>query len=267
VAAAFLKTAATAIRNVRPILRAMVSMIYFLVITCEHGGNRVPARYRHMFDGLQRHLRTHRGYDLGALAMAREIAASLSAPLIAATVTRLLVDLNRSIGHRDLHSEATRHASPDELRRMLATYYRPYRAQAEELVGNAIAIGRRVIHISSHSFTPRLNGVVRTADIGLLYDPARPGEADICGRWKAALRGTAPALRVRRNYPYAGKNDGLTSHFRRRYPPSAYVGIELEINQVHVIGARRRWAQLRAVVVESLRIALASMDREALPRT
>ena len=116
--------------------------------------------------------------------------------------------------------------------------------------------GRRVIHISSHSFTPRLNGEVRTADIGLLYDPARSGEVDACARWKAALRVTAPALRVRRNYPYAGKNDGLTAYLRRRYPASTYVGIELEINQAQVIGARRRWADLRAAIIQSLRIAL-----------
>ena len=113
-----------------------------------------------------------------------------------------------------------------------------------------------MIHVYSHSFAPRLNGEVRTADVGLLYDQARPGEVDACARWKAALRRTAPALRVRRNYPYAGKNDGLTSHLRRRYPPSAYVGIELEINQAHVIGARRRWVELRAAIIESLRIAL-----------
>ena len=188
--------------------------------------------------------------------MARELAASFSAPLIAGTVTRLLVDLNRSIGHRDLHSEATRHASPDELRRILTDHYHPYRLRAEEFVGEAVGRGRRVIHISSHSFTPRLNGEVRTADVGLLYDPARPGEVSACARWKAALRVTAPTLRVRRNYPYAGKNDGLTAYLRHRYRASTYVGIELEINQAHVIGAPRRWADLRAAIIQSLRIAL-----------
>jgi hypothetical protein len=45
-------------------------------------------------------------------------------------VTRLIVDLNRSAGHRDIHSEATRHASPDELRRLLTDDYLPYRARA-----------------------------------------------------------------------------------------------------------------------------------------
>ncbi len=89
-----------------------------------------------------------------------------------------------------------------------------------------------MIHISSHSFTPELNGKVRRADVGLLYDPGRRGEAELCARWKAVARGNrAPELRVRRNYPYAGKGDGLTSHLRRRFPRGAYVGIELEVNQ------------------------------------
>ena len=115
-----------------------------------------------------------------------------------------------------------------------------------------------MIHLSSHSFTPELDGKVRDADIGLLYDPARPGEADLCERWKASLEACAPDLTVRRNYPYAGKGDGLTTWFRRRLPPGTYVGIELEVNQKHVVGAGRHWTAMRKVIVESLRRALAS---------
>src|SRR4030095_1795203 len=33
-----------------------------VVVTCEHGGNRVPPRYRRYFRGLQAALQTHRGY-------------------------------------------------------------------------------------------------------------------------------------------------------------------------------------------------------------
>jgi predicted N-formylglutamate amidohydrolase len=121
-----------------------------------------------------------------------------------------------------------------------------------------IAEQGRVIHLSSHSFTPELDGMLRNADIGLPYDPARPGEADLCERWKAALNIRAPALGVRRNYPYAGKGDGLTARFRRCFPPDVYVGIELGINQKHVIRAGRHWAALRKLIVKSLRGALAS---------
>jgi hypothetical protein len=37
-----------------------------LLVSCEHGGNRVPARYVALFEGAADVLATHRGYDLGA---------------------------------------------------------------------------------------------------------------------------------------------------------------------------------------------------------
>ncbi len=226
------------------------------VITCEHGGNRIPRAYRDLFHAHQAQLDTHRGFDAGALIMARALATAFAAPLVASTVSRLLVDLNRSVGHPHLHSEATRNAPAEIRQRILKHYYQPYRAQAERLIRQAIADHGLVIHLSSHSFTPELGGKVRDADIGLLYDPARPGEADLCARWKAALKACAPDLSVRRNYPYAGKGDGLTAWFRQRLPPDAYVGIELEINQKHIIRADRYWTELRKMVVESLCRAL-----------
>ena len=192
--------------------------------------------------------------------MARALAAAFRAPLMTSTVSRLLVDLNRSIGHPQLLSAATRGA-PEELRsKIIEQYYRPYRMRAERLVRQAVARGRRVIHISSHSFTPELNGKVRRADVGLLYHPGRRGEAGLCARWKASLAAVAPAYRVRRNYPYAGKGDGLTSHLRRRFPPGAYVGIELEVNQGIVLAAGRRWTALRGALIDSLRAAMATGD-------
>lgn len=228
------------------------------VITCEHGGNRVPAAYRDLFQAHQALLDSHRGFDPGALVMARALAKAFVAPLVASTVSRLLVDLNRSVGHPRLHSEPIRTAPAELRQRILKHYYQPYRAQAEELIKLAIADHGRVIHLSSHSFTPELDGKVRNADIGLLYDPARPGEVDLCERWKAALETCAPDLTVRRNYPYAGKGDGLTAWFRRCFPADAYVGIELEINQKHVFRAGRHWPALRKAIVESLCTALAS---------
>jgi predicted N-formylglutamate amidohydrolase len=225
----------------------------WILVTCEHGGNRVPTRYARLFSGWEKRLSTHRGFDLGALAMAQQISRTLKAPLVASTVTRLLVDLNRSASHRDIHSRASRGASQEERERMLRRHYLPYRARVGSLVARAIGRGFRVVHLSSHSFTPRLRGEVRRADVGILYDPARPGEVTLSELWKAAFKRTAPELRVRRNYPYFGKHDGLTSSLRQRHPPETYVGIELELNQAFVIGERSRWARLRATVVESFR--------------
>lgn len=230
------------------------------VITCEHGGNRVPAVYLPLFREHGALLDSHRGYDPGALDMARALSHALKAPLVASTTSRLVVDLNRSIGHPNLYSDATRH-TPDAVRaRILDRLYWPYRERVNLALHRASASHRRVIHISSHSFTPSLDGVVRQADVGLLYDPSRRGERELCARWKASLATVAPHLRVRLNYPYEGKGDGVTRAMRGRYAPDAYVGIELEVNQGIVLGAGPAWAALRAALVRSLRAAALPPD-------
>ena len=228
------------------------------MVTCEHGGNRIPAPYRPLFEGRRALLDSHRGYDPGALVVAKELATAFEAPLVTSTVSRLLVDLNRSIGHPQLFSAATRGAPANLRAKIVEQHYRPYRAHVERLVRQSVSRGRRVIHISSHSFTPELNGQVRRADVGLLYHPARHGEAELCARWKAAITEFAPELWVRRNYPYAGKGDGLTAHLRRRFPRGVYVGIELEVNQKIALAAGRRWTALRRVLIASLRAACAA---------
>jgi predicted N-formylglutamate amidohydrolase len=228
------------------------------VITCEHGGNQIPAPYRRLFREQRALLDSHRGYDPGSLVMAKALASACRAPLVASTVSRLLIDLNRSIGHPQLFSAVTRAASAETRAQIVERYYRPHRMQVERLVGQAVSRGDRVMHISSHSFTAELNGRVRGADVGLLYHPARRGEAELCARWKESLAALAPELRVRRNYPYAGKGDGLTSHLRLRFAPCEYVGIELEVNQGIVIAAGRRWTALRRLLIDSLRTARAA---------
>jgi len=69
-----------------------------LVITCEHGGNRIPALYRGLFQAQQPLLDTHQGYDPGALVMARALAKALAAPLVASTVSRSIDSGRRAIG-------------------------------------------------------------------------------------------------------------------------------------------------------------------------
>ncbi len=227
------------------------------IITCEHGGNRIPAPYRPLFRGQRALLDSHRGHDPGSLVMAKSLASTSRAPLVASTTSRLLIDLNRSIGHPQLFSAATRGAPAETRAQIVEEHYRPYRVQVERLVSQAVSRGHRVIHISSHSFTAELDGRVRGADVGLLYHPGRRGEAEMCAHWKESLVALAPELRVRRNYPYAGKGDGLTSHLRRRFAQSEYVGIELEVNQGIVLAAGRRWIALRRVLIDSLHTARA----------
>jgi predicted N-formylglutamate amidohydrolase len=202
-----------------------------LILSSEHGGAGVPSEYRALFRGHAALLRSHRGWDIGSLALARSLSRSLRAPLLVTTVTRLLVECNRSIGHPDLFSPISRALDASERQRVLDRYYFPHRRRITLAIADAILRGQRAVHIGVHSFTPILQGRKRHADIGLLYDPSHEAERRFCAAWEAELRCENPDLVVRANYPYLGKTDGLTTSLRRLFGPTYYLGIELEVNQ------------------------------------
>ena len=229
-----------------------------LVFSCEHGGHDVPEGYAGLFAGHDALLHSHRGWDPGALQLGRQMADAFSAPLFAATVARLLVDLNRSIGHRQLHSEIGRGLTRAQRQQVVAEHYRPHRHAVESEIARRVAVKEAVIHIASHSFTPVFEGIVRRADVAWLYDPRRTGEKLLAQRWQAALAQRAPGLRLRRNYPYQGRSDGLASQLRKRHPDVAYAGIELEVNQRFVLQGGAPWERLRSDLVESLEAALST---------
>ncbi len=223
-----------------------------LLITCEHGGNRVPPAYAELFREAGVVLRSHRGYDPGSLQLGRRLAKHFAAPWINSTVTRLLVELNRSLGHSELFSEFTRELPRPVKHEILARYYHPYRQRVEEAVENSLARGEALLHVSVHTFSPALNGQRRTAEIGLLYDPTRATEKLLCRQWCGDLRSRLPGFRVRRNYPYLGKADGLTTHLRRRFAQPHYAGIELEVNQALYQSSPAEWRKVGSSIAESL---------------
>ncbi len=225
-----------------------------LVISCEHAGNRVPAKYRALFRGHAGVLASHRGWDPGSLELARSIAFACNAPLVANTTSRLLVECNRSLGHAQLFSEFTRDLDTAEHVRLLATVYHPHRRAVEVAVQRTLRRDAWVVHIGVHTFTPVLHGKRRTADIGILYDPNRRIENFVAEALVRRLRAEVPKLRVRRNYPYRGWTDGLTTTLRGRFPASRYAGIEIEVNQA-LLRKPATWKQVRqalATVVGTL---------------
>jgi predicted N-formylglutamate amidohydrolase len=223
-----------------------------LLFSCEHGGNYLPPPYRDLFAGHADLLQSHRGYDLGILPLARQLARDLDAPIETAEITRLLVDLNRSPGHPALFSFISKTLPAGKRAEILQRYYHPHRQAVETRAARLIDAGRQVVHIAVHSFTPELHGRIRTADIGLLYDPARPLEKTFCRRWQQALADLAPQLRVRRNYPYRGAADSLGKALRRRFAAETYLALELEINQALPGGNGHRWQQVGAILARSL---------------
>jgi len=216
-----------------------------VVLSCEHASNAVPGRYKRL--GLGRAmLDSHVAYDLGALDVARFYARALDCELHEGRWSRLVVDLNRSVGHRGLVAERSfgiavpGNAGVTDAERIhrVREYHEPYRRAVREALARAVARSGACVHLSVHSFAPMVGGVRRDADVGLLYDPARRNERSLARIWARAL--STSGLRVRLNYPYRGTADGFTRDLRRMFPASRYTGLEIELNQALLSDRPRR---------------------------
>jgi len=227
-----------------------------LVITCEHASNAVPARYAEAFRAVPVDLTGHRAHDAGSLDLARFLARSMRAPLFAGRYSRLLVDLNRSAHNRAVFSSAARTLPAADRAYIMKEHYHPFRRAVRETIARQITDGRRVLHLSVHSFTPVLAGRRRTADVGLLYDPSKRFERALSLGLQHSLQRLSPGLRVRRNYPYRGVTDGHTTALRRVFPASRYAGVEIEVNQALVDGPARQWHRLRSDIADALRAVM-----------
>lgn len=200
-----------------------------LIITCEHGGNEIPPNFQSYFKNQQTILASHRGYDPGILDLFNSVH-HLADFSIKNEVSRLLVEVNRSLHHPQLFSEVSKKFSIVQKEEILRQYYFPYRNAVEHQIEAWIDSGEKILHLSLHSFTPILNGVQRNADIGILYDSSKLEEKNFSRNLKEQLQQELPEFKIRLNYPYLGKADGLTTFLRKRFPEN-YLGIELEINQ------------------------------------
>ena len=148
-----------------------------LLFICDHASNVVPARYGTL--GLpEAQLERHIGYDIGAAAMTRRLAAHFSAPAVLTTFSRLLIDPNR--GEDDptqvmrlsdgaiVPGNARIDAAEIEQRR--ETYWRPYRRAVGAAIERMSGANGSPVVISMHSFTPFWKDVPRPWEIGILWD-------------------------------------------------------------------------------------------------
>ena len=200
------------------------------MLTCEHASNRLPAAFKKAVP--EKVLKTHRAYDIGALAVFRKLVKFAKPEFYCeGKFSRLFVDLNRTITNKSAFSEYYEQldkATASKVKAQATAYWSEYRAAIEKFVkANA---KNEIVHLGIHSFTPELNGKVRNADIGILYDPSRPQECELAQVIKAEIKRLHPEMKVRFNYPYKGTSDGLTTTLRKKIGPR-YAGLEIEINQ------------------------------------
>ena len=227
------------------------------IVSCEHASNSVPPGFTHLFKAKENVLSSHLAYDPGAASQACRLARRIKSSVYLGTISRLLIDLNRSPSNRkSLYTLYSRKLHESERELLVQKYYFPYREKVEAAVAGIIGKGDTVLHISLHSFVPVKSGKIRKADIGLLYDPARKIEKNISRFLAGLLQQKVVSLRIRRNYPYLGKTDGFTSFLRKKYSAKFYAGIEIEINQALLFSEDNTKKKTEDVLAEGIRMIL-----------
>jgi predicted N-formylglutamate amidohydrolase len=225
------------------------------VIQCDHASNRIPRALGRL--GLpESELERHIAWDIGAGAVARELARILDAWLILQNYSRLVIDCNRPLEHADSiapRSEDTlipgnRDVRPEHANARAASIFAPYHARIARELDERVANGTPAILVFMHSFTPTFRGVRRPWEAGVLFHRDRRLAAPLL----EALR-REPGLTIGENQPYAASaltDYGLVEHAERR----GLLHVELEIRQdlIERASDQLEWADRLARVLRSV---------------
>ena len=218
-----------------------------LLLLCEHASPHVPVCYAGLgLDSSERE--RHIGWDIGALAMARELSEALDSPLIYATQSRLLMDLNRDPSAVDAipaSSDGTtipanQNLSGAELQRRRLWLYEPFHAAVDALRARRMAQGLATAVVSIHSFTPQMAGFQRPWHIGVLSDTDRR----LADSLLAVLR-ARPDVCVGDNQPYAphqGVYHSVGRHGMQHGLPNVMIEVRNDLLQGDA--AVKQWSQL-----------------------
>lgn len=234
-----------------------------IVLVCEHASNVVPEAWRSL--GLsQAQLDAHIAWDPGALGLARGLSRRLDATLIHATVSRLVYDCNRA---PDMHGAMPTRSevhdipgnaaiSPEERLARTEAVYLPFQNGLHNLLAERIALGRRPVVVTIHSFTPVYFGKPRAVEFGVIHD-ADPAYA--LALVHAAQQSTQLVTEL--NAPYSAADD-VTHTLRVAATPYGLQNAMLEIRNdlIATAGAQEAMAELLAPV---LNMGLVEIQRQA----
>ena len=236
-----------------------------IVLICEHASRLIPDQFDALGLSPSDQAR-HIAWDLGALGLAGELSEMLDAPLVHATYSRLLLDLNRPIDATDSIVESSEgtavpgnvglDAAQRELRQR--RIYAPFHAELDALVDRRIGTGLPTCVVSIHSFTPRYHGIDRPWHVGVISRHDR----SLADALLAALR-AEPGLCVGDNLPY-GPQDGVFHSVERHGEARGLRGAMIEVrnDMLDDAQARTRWAQtLRRTLEAALRAMEPATDR------
>jgi predicted N-formylglutamate amidohydrolase len=216
------------------------------VIVVDHAGRRIPRRLNGL--GLaESELQRHIAWDIGALSVARQVAAALDAPLVAQNYSRLVIDCNRDpkvVSSIPRLSESVEilgniGLTDEEIAARRAEIFDPYHDHVRALLDERAAAGRTTILVAQHTMTNNYKGVDRPMHAAVLYNRDRRFAGLVLDR----LRSEA-GLTIADNEPYFVSDETdytIPQHGEARGLP--HVEIEIRQDLVSDDAGQAQWAQ------------------------
>jgi predicted N-formylglutamate amidohydrolase len=212
------------------------------VLVCDHASNWVPPTLQGLglaAEDLDRHI----AWDPGALELASRMSILLDAPLVHATVSRLVLDVNRDPAHagsvvtvsEDTAIPGNRGLSAEDRSERVRSIYEPYHQALAKVIEGRAAPPRLV---SIHSFTPVFRRERRPWHIGVLSAEDRRLADPLLELLRAGGE-----YRVGDNQPYA-PTDGVyhTLHRHCSARKLRSVLLELRSDMIADDSLRAMWA-------------------------
>lgn len=220
------------------------------VLACDHASNRIPEQYSSL--GLTPAQRLiHIAWDPGAFAVSVRLSELLDAPLVASTVSRLIVDCNRHHDAPDLIpalSERTevpgnKDVGDNERAERVARYHAPFHEALRLLMDRRQQARVPTLLATIHSFTPVYKDVGRPWPIGLIHGHDKALTAAL----RDALADANPSMNIGWNEPYSALN-GVTYTLEHHGGERGIEATMIEIRHDEILEADgvEHWAGLLA---------------------
>ena len=230
------------------------------VIAVDHASARVPKRLGTL--GLApAELERHIAWDIGALEVARRVAETLDAALVAANYSRLVIDCNRDpsvassvpMQSESVEIPGNRALGDEERDARRREIFQPYHDHLAALLEERQRAGRRTILVAQHSMTEVFKGIPRLMHAAVLYNRDRR----FAGLVLELLR-REPGLTIADNEPYF-VSDATDFTIPRHGEARGLPHVEIEIRQ-DLIRNEVGQAEWAARIERALRLAEEACD-------
>lgn len=235
-----------------------------LVVLCAHAAHAIPECFGDL--GLSaRDARSHIGWDIGSAALARRLCARLDATLVCATVSRLVIDLNRPLDAPDLIPRSSggiaipgNIALDEEARACrVREIFLPFHQAVADILDDRVRRGSPTFLLDLHSFAAHWPGESRPWHCGIAHNG--------CDAFSLALLDQLRSqtdLLVGENKPYGldGSEYAIPVHGVSRQLPSAL--LEVRQDQIETRAGQRAWAdRLETTLLKAMRVTNAAPRR------